>query len=271
MSRAPLSWRAEAWRQLSRRRTVWSLVLVLALPVVIVVAFRLGSSGPVTGTRVVDLARIGSANFTLFAFAVSAELLLVILAALFVGDAVPAEASWSSLRYLLLAPVPRARLLTSKLVVGLASLVAVVVLLVGWSLLVGGLAYGWEPLHLGTGGVLPWSDLLPRLALAMGYVVVSLLQVASIAFWIGTRTDAPLAAVGGSVLVTIVGGILGQIEALGDLRRALPMFYQRAWTDVFTASFDPAPLRHGSLWSLVYVVAFVGLGYTGFRRKDVLS
>mgnify|MGYP001191704040 CR=1 FL=1 len=57
----------------------------------------------------------------------------------------------------------------------------------------------------------------------------------------------------------------------GDLRRALPMFYQRAWTDVFTPSFDPAPLRHGALWSLVYVVAFVGLGYTGFRRKDVLS
>ena len=246
MSRAPLSWRAEAWRQLSRRRTRWSLILVP--PCRWSSSWPSGSAapGPVTGTRVVDLARIGSANFTLFAFAVSAELLLVILAALFVGDAVPAEASWSSLRYLLLAPVPRARLLTSKLVVGLASLVAVVVLLVGWSPARRGLAYGWEPLHLGTGGCCRGVTCCPALPLAMGYVVVSLLQVASIAFWIGTRTDAPLAAVGGSVLVTIVGGILGQIEALGDLRRALPMFYQRAWTDVFTPSFDPAPLRHGA-------------------------
>ncbi len=36
------------------------------------------------------------------------------LAALFCGDAVPSEASWASLRYLLIAPVRRARLLTSK-------------------------------------------------------------------------------------------------------------------------------------------------------------
>jgi len=75
----------------------------------------------------------------------------------------------------------------------------------------------------------------------------------------------------GFIIGPTLGGILGQIEALGDLRRALPMFYQRAWMDVFTPSFDPAPLRHGALWSLVYVVGFVGLGYAGFRRKDVLS
>lgn len=84
--------------------------------------------------------------------------------------------------------MPRARLLTSNLVVGLASLVAVVSPPRRMVPARRGLAYGWEPLHR------HWrraavEDLLPRLALAMGYVVVSLLQVASIAFWIGTRTD----------------------------------------------------------------------------------
>jgi ABC-2 type transport system permease protein len=270
-TRSPLSWRAELRRQLGRRRTVWSLVLVIALPLVLVAAFALGSGGPPTGSRFVDLARLGSANFTIFAFFVSAELLLVILAALFVGDSVPAEASWSSLRYLLTAPVPRARLLTSKLVVGLATVVAAVLLLVGWSLLVGGVSYGWAPLQLPTGGSMSWGEFVPRLALCVAYVVTSLVQVASIAFWLGTRTDAPLAAVGGSVLVTILGGILAQIDALGDLRRGLPLYYQRAWLDVLNPTFDVAPLRHGALWSLLYAVVFIGLGYRHFRRKDILS
>jgi ABC-2 type transport system permease protein len=45
--------------------------------------------------------------------------------ALFAGDTVPSEASWSSLRYLLAAPVRREQLLHQKLVVaGLSSVAA---------------------------------------------------------------------------------------------------------------------------------------------------
>ena len=52
--------------------------------------------------------------FTLFA---STSFLLVVIVALFAGDTVPSEASWSSLRYLLAAPVRRERLLRQKLIV----------------------------------------------------------------------------------------------------------------------------------------------------------
>ena len=69
--------------------------------------------GP-SGNTVAGLAKVGAANFAIFAISASASFLLVVLTALFVGDAVPSEASWSTLRYLLVAPVPRARLLTSK-------------------------------------------------------------------------------------------------------------------------------------------------------------
>lgn len=277
MSRPALSWRAEWGRQVRRRRTFWSAVLLLALPLILVAAFAIGGSGGgtsgSTGTsaRFVDLARGGAANFAVFAFFVSAELLLVILAALFAGDSVPAEASWSSLRYLLTAPVPRARLLTSKLVVALASIALAVVALIGWSLLVGGAAYGWSPLTMLGGGVMPWSDLLPRLGIAAAYVIVSLLQVIALAFFFATKTDAPLGAVGGAVLATILGSILEQIDALGDLRRALPMYYQRAWLDLLNPTVDWTAMRHGLAWSLLYAVLFLGLAYRAFARKDILS
>ena len=50
--------------------------------------------------------------------------LLVVVVALFCGDTVASEASWGSLRYLLAIPVPRARLLGVKLIVGAALLPA---------------------------------------------------------------------------------------------------------------------------------------------------
>ena len=90
----PLSLRAELRRQLGRRRTLWSFLLVFALPLVLVGAFAFGrTSGPPTGTRLVDLAQSGAANFAVFTFMAAAEVLLIVLAALFVGDAVPSEAS----------------------------------------------------------------------------------------------------------------------------------------------------------------------------------
>lgn len=272
-SRSPLSWRAETRRQLSRRRTLWSFVLILALPLIIVGAFAIGDGGGDEGggDRFVDLATSGGANFTVFSLAVSASFLLVVLAALFVGDSVPSEASWSTLRYLLIAPVPRSRLLTSKLVVGLATMALAVVALVVWSLIVGLVFYGTAGFTSLAGGTLGWGSFAPRLLLITGYVVLALLPVGAIAFALGVRTDAPLAAVGGAVMVTIVASILGQIGNLGDLRSALPLYYAGAWFDLLRPAVDYADLRHGALWSALYTGGFVSLGYALFRRKDILS
>jgi ABC-2 type transport system permease protein len=257
-------------RQVRRRRTLWSFALILALPVVLVIAFAIGGGGP-SGNTVAGLAKVGAANFAIFAISASASFLLVVLTALFVGDAVPSEASWSTLRYLLVAPVPRARLLTSKLVVAVATSAIAVVLLSAWALLVGGVAYGWAPFTNPAGGILEWSEFLPRFALIVGYLVVYLLQVGGIAFWLSTRTDAPLAAVGGAVMVTIVSSILSQIETLGGWRNGLPMYYARSWFDALAPQIDWTGMRHGTLWSLLYTVVLVGLAYRHFRRKDILS
>ncbi len=275
VTRAPLSWRAEWRRQWSRRRTLVSFALVLALPLILVGAFALGDRSSTqrasTSARFVDLAQSGSANFVLFTLFVSSELLLILLAALFCGDAVPSEASWSSLRYLLMAPVRRARLLTSKLVVGVVTTAMATVLLVAWSALVGGLAYGWASLTNPVGEDLSWAQLLPRLAVAVAYIFVTLLPVAAIAFWLGVRSDAPLAAVGGAVLVSILASILDQIDALDPWRNALPGHYSRAWQDALLLDPKWTALVHGTLWSLAWAALFTLLAYRRFGRADILS
>lgn len=268
----PLTLRAEAGRQLRRRRTLWSFGLLLVLPLLIVGAFAIGDGGGGDGDdRFVDLATGGAANFAVFTTAVSASFLLLVVAALFVGDPLPSEASWSTLRYLLVAPVPRSRLLAAKLVVGLATTALAVVLLVGWSLLVGLVFYGADPFTGLDGSTLDWATFVGRIALVTAYLVVILLPVGALAFCLGVRTDAPLAAVGGAVLVTIVAAILDQIENLGSLRNALPLHDGSAWFGLLRQEVVWDDLVDGTLWSLVYTVALTALAFALFRRKDVLS
>ena len=53
--------------------------------------------------------------------------------------------------------------------------------------------------------------------------------MAGLALLLSVSTDAPLGAVGGAVMASIVSQILDQITALGDLRTYLPTHYGNAW------------------------------------------
>jgi len=268
---APLPLRAELRRQLGRRRTLLTFGFLLVLPLILVGAFALGDGGSGRGASFVDLAQVGPANFTVFALFASTGFLLVVVVALFGGDAVPAEASWASLRYLLTAPVPRGRLLRVKLQVALLSSAAALVVLPAWCLVVGTVAYGTTPFEGAGGDRLDWAQFWPRLAVIVGYQLVSLLFVLALAFCVGVVTDAPLGAVGAAVLVTIVSSILDSIEALGGLREALPTHAQFAWADALREEVAWSGMATGALWSLAYTVVLLGAAFALFSRKDVLS
>ncbi|MFC9291804.1 ABC transporter permease, partial [Streptomyces sp. NPDC057052] len=202
---------------------------------------------------------------------VSAGFLLVIPVALFCGDTVASEAGWSSLRYLLAAPVPRARLLWSKLVVGLGLSLAAMVLLPLVALAVGTAAYGWGPLEIPTGGALDAGTAAQRLVVIVGYVFVSQLVTAGLAFWLSTRTDAPLGAVGGAVGLTIVGNVLDAVTALGDWRDFLPAHWQFAWADAIQPTPEYAGMIQGTVVSVTYALVLFALAFRGFARKDIVS
>jgi ABC-2 type transport system permease protein len=264
---------AEIVRQLKRRRTIGVFAILLALPLILIAAFELGTSGePAPGPRsFVDLAQESGANLTIFALFASTGFLIVVVVALFAGDTVPAEASWSSLRYLLAAPVRRERLLRQKLIVaGLFTTVALI-FLPAWTLLVGSLVYGFGPFVGLTGDQIGWPAFAVRLAMITGYLLISQLAVAALAFVLGVWTDAPLGAVGGAVLIMIVAAILDTIPALGDLRQALPGHYAYAWSDVLQPIIDYSDMVTGALWSIGYAVVLIAAAVWHFLRKDITS
>ncbi|NEC64599.1 ABC transporter permease [Streptomyces sp. SID9727] len=275
-ARHTLPLRVEAVRQLRRRRTLLMGGVLAALPFVLITAFAIGGTpdgGPDGAGRItlMDTATASAANFAATCLFVSAGFLLVVPVALFCGDTVASEASWSSLRYLLAAPVPRARLLWSKLVVALGFSLAAMVLLPLVALAAGAAAYGWGPLQLPTGGALPAGDAVVRLVLVVAFVFVSQLVTAGLAFWLSTRTDAPLGAVGGAVGLTIVGNVLDAVTALGSWRDFLPAHWQFAWADALQPAIEWGGMAKGAAVSVTYALILFAFAFRGFSRKDIVS
>jgi ABC-2 type transport system permease protein len=269
---ASLPLRVELVRQLRRRRTVLTLGFLTLLPVLLWLAFTVGRDDRNRGgTTLVDLATSSGLNFVVFTLFSTVSFLLVVVVALFFGDTVASEASWSSLRYLLAAPVPRARLLWRKAVLAALLSAFALVLLPAVAMAVGVLAYGAGELVSPTGQSMDFLPAASRLALVPAYLVVHLAWVAGLALLLSVSTDAPLGAVGGAVMVSILSQILETIDALGRLRDYLPTQFNSAWTDLLASPIDWTNLVSGTFSGLAYATVFGLAAWRHFTTKDITS
>ena len=263
-------------RQVRRKRTFIAFLLVIALPIVVVAAVKFGPSGNGGGfgdgdLDLVGLATTGAWNFTLTMMFFSSGFLLTILIAMFLGDTVASEASWSTMRYLLAAPVQRRRLLRAKLIVGLLLTVLVTLTLVLVSFIVGWIAFGSHPLTSPISGTFTLGESASRMAVIIGYILITLLVTGGIAFLLSVSTDVPLGAVGGAVVIVIVANILDAIEALGDLRRLLPTDYGGSWIDALGTVIVWEDMAIGVAYSVVVFAILVAVAIVRFDRKNILS
>ena len=269
---ATLPLRVELVRQLRRRRTVLTLGFLAVLPLLLWLAFRVGQDGRNRGgATLADLATVSGLNFVVFTMFSTVSFLLVVVVALFFGDTVASEASWATLRYLLAAPVPRGRLLRQKAVVAALLSVSALVLLPAMAIAVGVIAYGAGDLISPTGQSLAFLPAVSRLALVPAYLVLQLAWVAGLALLLSVSTDAPLGAVGGAVMVSILSQILETIDALGNLRDYLPTRFNTAWADLLAFPIDWTHLASGAFSGLAYATAFGLAAWWRFATKDITS
>jgi ABC-2 type transport system permease protein len=270
---ATLPLRVELVRQLRRRRTVLTLGFLVLLPFLLWLAFRIGRDdrNRAGGATLADLATASGLNFVMFTLFSTVSFLLVVVVALFFGDTVASEASWSSLRYLLAAPVPRGRLLRQKAVVAALLSVCALVVLPAVTMAVGVVAYGMGDLVSPTGQSLAFLPAASRLALVPAYLALQLAWVAGLALLLSVSTDAPLGAVGGAVMVSILSQILETINALGDLRDYLPTRFNSAWADLLASPIDWTHLASGAFSGLAYATVFGLAAWWQFATKDITS
>jgi ABC-2 type transport system permease protein len=263
----------ELTKQVRRLRTQLGLGAMVALPCLLSFVFWLGrgQSGPPGAPEdLFALATDSGLNFAAAALEAMGMFFLVVVVTLFAGEPVAGEANWGTLRYLLVRPVPRARLLRDKAAVaGVLGAVAVILVPVA-ALAAGTIAFGWGRLAIPFGS-LGAGQALGKLAIGTGYEIVSLSAIASLAFMLSTMTSAPAGPVAIAVGAAIVSQILDAIPSLGSVAKWLPTHYWGAWTELLARPPQSGDMVRGMLAQVPYVVVFCLVAWLWFQRKDVLS
>jgi ABC-2 type transport system permease protein len=264
--------RTEWAKTLRRPRTYVALGFVMFIPIIVAFALWANPPDPGDGDRFFATATQTGLLFPAAMLRIMSRLVLVVVIGLFAGDAIAGEAGTGNLRYMLLRPLGRGRLLAVKLVITVVLLVLATVALTGTATLAGGVAFGFEPINL----QIFFADqsvgnLVGHIGMATAYVAWTLLVVAAFGFMVSTMTDSPAAAAGAAVGLGVTCQILNEIESLGSIRDYLPLRYLDAWEGLFWSDRVPDDMYSGLLLPIPWIVAFLAIGWWWFRRKDVLA
>ena len=261
--------------KLARRPRTWVSVLLLCLLPSIVAAFLATTDiAPRPGEGPALLAAVLT-NGTLFpaaALAMVLPIFLPVAVAVVAGDAVAGEAVPGTLRYLLLRPVGRTRLLVAKLLSVVAFDLVAVLAVAASAYVVGTTLFGSEPVATSLSGTaLTTQQTLGRTALALLYIAWSMLGVAAIALFLSTLSDSPLGAALGALAALVLSQALVTLEAASVVRPYLPTRYWLAWVDFFREPILWHDISRGVGIQGVYVAVFLGLAWANFMTKDVTS
>jgi ABC-2 type transport system permease protein len=210
-----------------RMRTRGLLLVLAAIPGLLSLAVRF-SGGPENGRGPTFLDQV-SHNGVFAALAgltVVVPFFLPLTVSVVSGDTVAGEASLGTLRYLLVRPVGRTRLVVSKFVstivfcLAAALTVALTGLLVGWVLFPVGRVVTLSGTTISAGqGV-------ARALAAAGVVGMSMMGLAAVGLFISTFTESPVGAIAATAGVAIVSQVL---DAISQLHAIHPLLLTHEW------------------------------------------
>jgi len=270
--------RTELVKNMRRPRTYVAYGILVLIPVIMAIAIHLNPpdapGGDGAGGGFLFLSYLTGLLLPAFALRITSALILVIVVALFGGDAIAGEANWGNLRYLLMRPVGRGRLVFSKFVVAMFCAWVAVVLVAVTALVAGIITFGSNPITLSFGDFIhaqSTSAILAHLGVSTAYVAWNLTGVVAFCFMVSCMTDAPFGAIFAGVGLYFTSLILDQITSLGSIRYVLPTHYFDAWFDLASRGQWNDDLWRGVLLQLVYVMVFFLVGLWWFRRKDIKS
>jgi ABC-2 type transport system permease protein len=274
--------RVELVKLLRRPRTWVAIALLCALPVLVAGFLSVTRLAPPPGRGPAFLSAVlnNGSLYPAAAMAMVMPIFLPIAVAVFAGDAVAGEATGGTLRYLLVRPVGRTRLLVAKLVSLTVFVLLAIVAVVGTSYAAGRLLLGTAPpAAVGeAGGVtsLSGAPLTPmQLALrvlgTVGFITVSMLGVAAIALFLSTLTDSSLGAGFGALAILITSDVLVGLDAAEAVQPYLPTRYWLAWVDFFRDPVFWRNIERGLALQAVYVGVLLLAAWANFMTRDVTS
>jgi ABC-2 type transport system permease protein len=258
---------------LFRRRRSWALLAVLAMvPIAITIAVRLsGRTGRGEGPAFLAQVTHNGVFAALAGLTVTLPIFLPMAVSIVSGDSLAGEANLGTLRYLLVRPSGRGRLLGVKAItVAVFCLVATAVVALG-GLLAGVALFPIGRITTLSGDTLPLGSGMLRIVAAAAIVGLSLLGLAAIGMFISTLTDAPVGAMAATLGLFILSGVLDAVPQVSAIHPWLLTHNWLSFSDLLrtTVVWDGI-VRNVGLQAL-YVVVFGSLAWARFTTKDVLA
>lgn len=254
---------------LRRRRNQLMLLMLAAIPVIIGVAVKLTTKGQAGGLigNITD-----NGIFVAFtALVVVIPIFLPMAVSVVVGESIAGEAGSGTLRYLLVVPVSRTRLLVTKLIAVTVWCLLVVSVVVAAGLAIGFALFPAGQVTLFSGTQISLAAALGRLAIMVGYASLMMLAIAAIGLFISSLTEVPIAAMAAVLAAAIIMQVLVAVPQLHSIRPWLISGSFLSFADLLRDPLTLSGLRHGTLLALAYLVIFAALAWARFTTKDVSS
>ena len=283
--RGPAMMRAELIKLARRPRTWASLALLCGIPVLVAVFVAVTHLAPPPGQGPALLSAVLSSGslFPAAALAIVLPIFLPVAVAVMAGDSVAGEASAGTLRYLLVRPAGRTRLLAAKLVAMMVYVLAAVVLIALTAYVTGLLLFGSQPVGVSSSGLtslaatslsgsgLTLTQILLRTLGAVAFIAISMLGVGAIALFLSTVTDSSLGAALGALAALVVSEVLVTLNSAAAVSPYLPTRYWLAWADFFRQPILWRSIERGFAVQAVYAAVFLAAAWAHFATKDVTS
>ena len=261
-------------RILFGRRRTWAMLGALAaVPVLIAIAVRVTSAGDTPGRGPAFLASITENGLfvALTALTVSVPLFLPLTVGVVAGDTIAGEANLGTLRYLLVAPAGRARLLLVKYAGATVFCVAATAVIVIVGVAIGAALFPVGPVTLLSGSTIGIGEYAWRCLLLAGYVTLSLLGFAAIGLFVSTLTTVPVGAMATVIVLSAASQIVAALPQLSAIHEWLFTYYWLGFADLLRDPISWDSFANNALLQLGYIAVFGSLAWARFATKDILS
>ncbi|MGW8981133.1 ABC transporter permease [Streptomyces parvus] len=273
--------RSEITTLLRRHRTYALLAVLAAVPVLIGIAVRIetggggggGEGGPDGGAGPAFLAQVTNNGFFLVFAALAATLpvFLPMAVGVVAGDAIAGEANSGTLRYLLVAPAGRTRLLLVKYASVLVFCLIATLVVAASALAVGALLFPVGDVTTISGTRIGFGEGLVRAALTALVVAVSLAGFAAIGLFVSTLTGSGIGAMAATVGLLITVQILDSIPQLSGVHPYLFAHYWMSFADVLREPVYWDDLSKNFQLQGLYVAVFGSAAWARFTAKDITA
>ncbi|MFG2598217.1 ABC transporter permease [Streptomyces sp. NPDC048462] len=271
--------RSELTTTLCRRRTLALLGVLAAVPVLIGIAVRIETSngspaGPgESGAGPAFLSQVtNNGLFLVFAsLAATLPVFLPMAVGVIAGDSVAGEANAGTLRYLLVAPAGRTRLLLAKYATTLAFCLLATLVVAASALAVGALLFPVGDVTTISGTRIGFGEGVLRAAVIAVAVAASLIGFAALGLFVSTLTNSGIAAMAATVGILITVQILDTIPQLHGIHPYLFTHYWLSFADLLRAPVYWDDLVKNLELQALYAVVFGSAAWARFTAKDITA